>query len=228
VPDPAGHVDTVLPPGQRVRPDHPRFGLPWYAHRGPDRVAPLDVELVGPGGARASIRETDLAGLAGRTQRSDFHCVTTWTRLDLEWAGVPFRTVYRELIRPSVDPEGSARFVCFHGVDGYHDETSLDDLLADDVLLATGLDGRPLTVRHGGPLRLVAPAHYGFKSVKHLTRIELRGNTRRRLPLASHHPRGRVAFEERFLGLPGRLIRVIYRELVLPPTLWWYRKHDRE
>jgi DMSO/TMAO reductase YedYZ molybdopterin-dependent catalytic subunit len=219
----------LLPPGQRIHPDFPRFGLPWYAHRGPHTLTPISVELVGPDGARAVLDDAALAGLARREQRSDFHCVTTWSRLDLRWAGVPFRHVYHEVIRPRVDPAGVARFLTFHGQDGYRDEICLVDLLAEDILFATSLDGQPLTLRHGGPLRLVAPAHYGYKSVKHLTKIELRRTTQRRLSWwSSHHPRGRVAQEERFLGLPDRLIRVIYRWLVLPPTLWWYGRYERD
>lgn len=221
-------MDAILPPGQWARPDHPRFGLPWYAHRAPRELPRLAVEVVGPDGVRAMVDESDLAGLARREQRSDLHCVTTWSWLDLRWSGVPFRVLYDEVICPRVDPDRSARFVSFRGVDGYLDETSVDDLLAEDVLLALDLGGRPLTVRHGGPLRLVAPAHYGYKSVKHLAVIELRRSSRRRLPWSSHHPRGRVAHEERFLGLPDRLIRVVYRRLVLPPTLWWYRRHERD
>ena len=221
-------TNTLVPPGQRVRPDFPRFGLPWYAHRAPHRLTPISIELVGPDGARAVLDDAALARLTPREQRSDFHCVTTWSRLDLRWAGVPFRRVYEEVIRARVDPAGVGRFLTFYGEDGYRDETCLDDLLADDVLFATTLNEKPLTLSHGGPLRLVAPAHYGYKSVKHLTKIGLRRTTQRRLSWwSSHHPRGRVAQEERFLGLPDRLIRVIYRRLVLPPTLWWYRRNER-
>jgi DMSO/TMAO reductase YedYZ molybdopterin-dependent catalytic subunit len=80
----------------------------------------------------------------------------------------------------------------FHGEDGYSDETCRDNLLAADVLLATFLDGKPLTLGHGGPLRLVTPAHCGYKRVKHLTNLELRPTTQRRLPWwSSHHPWGR-------------------------------------
>ena len=220
-------TDRLLPPGQRVRSDFPRFGLPWYAHRGPHELTPISVELVGADGAHAVLDDAALAGLIRREQRSDFHCVTTWSHLDLRWAGVPFRQVYEEIVRPRVDPTGAARFLTFHGQDGYRDETCLDDLLAEDVLFATSLNGEPLTLQHGGPLRLVAPGHYGYKSVKHLTKIELRRTTQRRLSWwSSHHPRGRVAQEERFLGLPDPLIRVIYRWLVLPPTLWWYRRYE--
>ncbi|WP_037078019.1 molybdopterin-dependent oxidoreductase [Pseudonocardia spinosispora] len=217
----------ILPPGQRLHPDHPRFGLPWYAHRAPLSTPELALDVIGPDGDRIVLREDDLAALPTREQRADFHCVTTWSRLDLHWSGTGFRELYETVIRPRVDLDADARFLHFRGVDGYADESCLDDVLAEDVLLARTLDGDRLTVRHGGPVRLVAPAHYGFKSVKHLARIELRRATKRRLPLASHHPRGRVAREERFLGLPDRLVRVVYRRLVLSPTLWWYRRHER-
>lgn len=221
------HSRPPLPPGQRARPDHPRFGLPWYAHRAPSREPALAIEVTGPDGARTVLTREDLDGLRTRTQRSDLHCVTTWSRRDLVWGGTPVRAVYDELLVSRVDPSRAAEWWIFRGSDGYSDETRVDDLLADDVLLASELDGAPLSVRHGAPLRLVAPAHYGYKSVKHLCRIDLRRATRRRLPWSSHHPRGRVALEERFLGLPDRLIRTVYRRLVLPPTLWWYRRHPR-
>lgn len=221
-----GVPERGLPPGQRSRGDHPRFGLPWYAHRGPRERPELAIEVIGPDGARTVLGEADLAGLEHRTQRSDLHCVTTWSRRDLQWRGVPAHSVH-ELVARRVDPTRAARFWVFHGDDGYSDETAVDDLLAPDVLFAVELDGHPLPVRHGAPVRLVAPAHYGYKNVKHLRRIELRRATRRRLPVSSHHPRGRVAHEERILGLPDRLVRTIYRWLVLPPTLWWYRRHPR-
>lgn len=221
-------MTTTLPPGQRLHPEHPRFGLPWYAHRAPHQTPELALEVIGPDGARTVIRDTDIDGLTTREQNSDFHCVTTWSRLDLRWTGIPFRVLYEELIVPRVDPDRRARFAHFTGVDGYADESLLEDMLADDVLFATELYGQRLTVRHGGPLRVVAPRHYGYKSVKSLTRIELTENTRRKLPWSSHHPRGRVAHQERFLGLPGRLMGEFYRLLVLPPVLWWYRRYPRD
>lgn len=221
-------MSMTLPPGQRLHPDHPRFGLPWYAHRTPQRLPALSLELVGPDGALAVVSDSELAALRTHEQVSDFHCVTTWSRRDLRWSGVPFRIFYDEIIRPRVDPAGAARFLVFHGVDGYGDESLLEDLLAQDVMFATALDGQPLNISHGGPLRLVAPRHYGYKSVKHLTRIELRRTTRRRMPWSSHHPRGRVAFEERFMGIPGRSIGEFYRTVVLPVTLWWFRRYPRD
>jgi DMSO/TMAO reductase YedYZ molybdopterin-dependent catalytic subunit len=93
--------------------------------------------------------------------KADFHCVTTWSKMDNEWAGVPFRAV-AELARPR--PE--ARFVMVHADPGYTTNVPLDDLLRDDVLFATEHAPEPLTPEHGYPLRLVVPHLYAWKSAK--------------------------------------------------------------
>jgi Oxidoreductase molybdopterin binding domain len=93
------------------------------------------------------------------------------------------------------------------------------DLLAPDVLLADRLFGQPLSLEHGAPLRLVALGHYGYKSVKHLDRIEFRVSDAGYRPYGLRfmvHPRARVAFEERGQWLPGWLLRVLYRPLIGP------------
>ncbi len=218
-------MTTRLPPGQRPLPFFPRFGLPWYAHRTPGAAGPARIELVGPDGRRATLEDTELDTLAQREQRSDFHCVTTWSRRDVHWSGVSFRELHERLLAPRVDPVGAARFVRLHGADGYADTLPLADLLADNVLLAKGLDGAPLPVEHGAPVRLVTPDHYGYKNVKHVVRIELRAGAGFPWPLSLHHPRARVAHQERFRGLPGTLIARIYR-LMIKPNLWWFRRYE--
>jgi DMSO/TMAO reductase YedYZ molybdopterin-dependent catalytic subunit len=68
-------------------------------------------------------------------------------------------------------------------------------------------------------VRLIAPAHYGYKSAKHLARIELRRDDRGYRPLLPRlldHPRARVAFEERGQILPGWLLRYAFRPLIQP------------
>jgi DMSO/TMAO reductase YedYZ molybdopterin-dependent catalytic subunit len=93
----------------------------------------------------------------------------------------------------------------------------LSDLLAPDVLLADTLDGEPLSVEHGAPLRLIAPQHYAYKSVKHLARIEFKKADAEYSVSAFRfmdHPRARVALEERGRGAPGWLLRYLYRPLV--------------
>ncbi len=102
-----------------------------------------------------------------RQQTSDFHCVTTWSRLDLAWVGIPF-TALAEVVKPTA----AARFVVAHGADGYSTNVALADVMADDVLLAYELGGQPLPLEHGGPMRLLVPQRYAWKSAKFLRRLE--------------------------------------------------------
>jgi DMSO/TMAO reductase YedYZ molybdopterin-dependent catalytic subunit len=93
---------------------------------------------------------------------------------------------------PGVRPAGDARLVVFCGQDGYRASMPLEDLLRGDVLLADRLNGLPLTLEHGAPIRLIAPAHYGYKNVKHLSRIEFHRNDRTYRPAGYRfmdHPR---------------------------------------
>lgn len=146
-----------------------------------------------------------------RTQRSDLHCVTTWSALSLLWTGVPFREVHA-LLRESVGVSRSAEWVSFAGgLDGYWSCLRLDDALAEDVLLADTLDGKALGFAHGAPVRLVAPAHYGYKSVKHLTAIQYHRTYDSGPAGFMAHPRGRVEREERSRVLPGVLWRPVWR-----------------
>ncbi len=98
---------------------------------------------------------------------SDFHCVTRWSRLDLTWNGV----LARELVALAL-PQEDARFVTLHGYDRYTTNLPLEALLENDVVLAHGVCGKPLTHEHGGPVRLVVPKRYGWKSTKWLSGIE--------------------------------------------------------
>jgi len=97
---------------------------------------------------------------------SDFHCVEGWSVLNCKWEGVRFRQII-ELVKP----RETAKFVTFECADGYTTSLSLEELSCDDVLLAHGLDGKPLEEGYGFPLRLVVPSKYGYKSALWVTRI---------------------------------------------------------
>lgn len=92
---------------------------------------------------------------------ADFHCVTRWSRLSNEWEGVRFREVAR-----LAQPQPEARFAAIGCYGGYTTNLELKALLDDDVLLAWRHDGRELAPEHGGPVRLVVPQRYGWKSAK--------------------------------------------------------------
>jgi DMSO/TMAO reductase YedYZ molybdopterin-dependent catalytic subunit len=100
---------------------------------------------------------------------ADMHCVTRWSRLGNVWEGVATREILR---RAEALPE--ARFVVVHGYD--HEFTTnlpLEAFASEDVLLADIHDGQPISLEHGGPLRLVVPRLYAWKSAKWVKRVEL-------------------------------------------------------
>ena len=99
--------------------------------------------------------------LPGASSVSDFHCVTGWTKFGNRWEGVLLRTVM-ELVRP-LPSAGHVLFLCERD---YSTSLPVEELAGDDVMLAYGLDGGDLPAKHGGPLRLVVPHKYGYKSAK--------------------------------------------------------------
>jgi DMSO/TMAO reductase YedYZ molybdopterin-dependent catalytic subunit len=97
---------------------------------------------------------------------SDFHCVTTWSQFDMEWDGVAFFTI-AELVKPTAD----AKQVFFKSYDGYSTNNPIDVCMDDDVLIAHSWAGKPLTVEHGGPARVIIPKRYAWKGAKFIREI---------------------------------------------------------
>jgi DMSO/TMAO reductase YedYZ molybdopterin-dependent catalytic subunit len=92
---------------------------------------------------------------------SDFHCVTRWSRLDNHWKGVLFTEVLKW-----VCVKQGAEFALVLAEEGYTSNVPLKDLQLPNVLFAFEHDGAPLAAEHGGPVRLVVPHLYAWKSVK--------------------------------------------------------------
>jgi len=92
---------------------------------------------------------------------ADFHCVTSWSKFDNEWEGVPF-----SVIAEKAQPKPEARFVMVLAENNYTTNLPLEDLMADDVIFADRHAPEPLDATHGAPLRLVVPHLYAWKSAK--------------------------------------------------------------
>jgi DMSO/TMAO reductase YedYZ molybdopterin-dependent catalytic subunit len=101
------------------------------------------------------------------TVTSDIHCVTRWSRLDNTWEGVSIQELLTR-----VRPLPAARFVLQHAEPDYTTNIALEDLVQDDVVLALRHNGRDLEPDHGGPMRLVVPKLYFWKSAKWLRALE--------------------------------------------------------
>ena len=114
-----------------------------------------------------------LGELRARTQVErvvDIHCVTRWSKPGVRFAGVPLA----ELLA-SVRPTSDARFVSFVARSDRDHSTSLPlaDAVELEALVALAADGKPLGSEHGGPVRLVVPGRYFYKSLKWLEHVEL-------------------------------------------------------
>ncbi len=101
---------------------------------------------------------------------TDIHCVTTWSRFGNTWRGVSAKTLLE-----AVKPKPQARFLIFHSHDGYSTNVPMARFNDDGVLLAHTWQGEPISREHGGPVRVVIPKLYFWKSakwVKHITFLE--------------------------------------------------------
>jgi DMSO/TMAO reductase YedYZ molybdopterin-dependent catalytic subunit len=168
---PNRHGMPRLPPGQGEQEELPVLDL------GDQPVTPLDrwtLAIDGAVEAPLTLSWEDLLALPQLDLAADFHCVTGWSMLDLPWRGVPLDAVLA-LARPTAE----ATHLTAHGRDGYSTNLPLEEALKLDVVLAHGLAGKPLSVEHGGPARLVVPQLYAWKSAKWVSRLELMTHDRR-------------------------------------------------
>lgn len=116
----------------------------------------------------ASFSLDDLKKLPLVRQTSDLDCVERWSVRKLNWEGIRLQTLIDQ-----VRPLPEAQFVTFHCAGGVYSESlTMDQAMAENVLLALGVDKQPLPPDHGAPLRLVVPGFWAYKSAKWIERIE--------------------------------------------------------
>ncbi len=98
---------------------------------------------------------------------ADMHCVTTWSRYDNTWEGIHIREILQR-----AKPLPSAKYVMAHSWTGYTTNLPLENLDDDDVIIVLKHDGKDLEPDHGGPVRLIVPKLYAYKSAKWLDGLE--------------------------------------------------------
>ena len=98
---------------------------------------------------------------------SDIHCVTTWSKLDNFWEGVSTEAL-KSLVK--IAPE--AKFVIVHAFGSFTTNLSINDFFESDALFAFKHNNEPISDEHGGPIRLVIPRLYFWKSAKWVTGVE--------------------------------------------------------
>ena len=154
-----------LPPGQYLE-----SGFP-VLHIGPTpEIRPQDWSF-SISGLVGRPQTWDLAGLQElppETPTKDIHCVTKWSKLDTTWRGVS-----ADALLDAARPTAEARHVAITAWDGYTTNLPLADLTGARAWLAWEFEGEPLEAEHGGPVRLVVPHLYFWKSAKWVKGFEL-------------------------------------------------------
>ena len=141
-----------------------------------------------------SLTWDELSALPRQETACDIHCVTRWSRFDNTFGGVPVRAV---LALAGVRP--GARYVLVHAEHGFTTNLPLPDFDREANLLALTHNGEPLTPEHGGPVRLLVPHLYFWKSAKWVTGFEMLADDQAGFwEESGYHMRGDPWHEERF------------------------------
>ncbi len=168
-----GAVDRLLPENVSSAVSTSGWRIYTIADAMPDIAADAyRLTVDGLAGNPTSFTLGDLEALPRANQVSDFHCVTGWSVDDVHWGGVRLQDVL-DRVAPAQNVS-SLRFVSAEAP--YEDSLTLEQALLPDVMLAYEMDRSPISRPHGAPVRLVMPRMYGYKSVKWVTRIELRAD----------------------------------------------------
>jgi DMSO/TMAO reductase YedYZ molybdopterin-dependent catalytic subunit len=185
--------DERLPPGQHLTRDWPVLDLGLLPNISRERWR-LDVY-----GAVDHPLFWDFREFTAQPQTksvSDIHCVTTWSRYDNQWEGLAVRDLLM-----ACQPRENTTHIVLHSYDGYTTNLAIEDFAAEGVLLARSWSAAPLTQEHGGPVRLVVPHLYFWKSAKWLQAIEFRTED---VPgyweVRGYHNRGDPWAEQRYSG----------------------------
>ncbi|MEP7240486.1 MAG: sulfite oxidase-like oxidoreductase [Devosia sp.] len=156
--------DARLPPGQHLVRNWPVLDLgqtPSIAREN------WRLDIGGAVESPTTWRWHELMSAPQTDKVSDIHCVTSWSRYDNAWIGVTTHDLME-----AVQPQADVTHVLLVSHDGYTTNMALADFASPEALLAHSWDGQPLTAEHGGPVRLVVPHLYLWKSAKWLRRIE--------------------------------------------------------
>ena len=187
---PGSELADRVPPGQNLA-----KGFPVLTYGPTPKVSQAEWQLTLSGLVTAKVLTWDnLMALPQHQFTADFHCVTTWSKLDVTWTGVKITDLLA-----TVEVNEKAAHVMAHCYGGYTTNVAMADFDRPENFLAHTLEGQPLPADHGGPLRLVVPHLYAWKSAKWLSGLEFSAE-----PVLGfwerngYHERGEPWAEERY------------------------------
>lgn len=155
--------DSRLPPGQYLTPDFPVLS------QGPTPQLEISNWQLAITGLAKPLTFTwdELLKLPKTQITADIHCVTKWSKFDTHWTGVSLKYL---LDLAQVSP--SATHLIAHSADSYTTNIPIQDIKTDQAIVAYEYDNKPIPTVHGGPVRLVIPHLYFWKSAKWVTKLE--------------------------------------------------------
>ncbi len=157
-----------LPPGQYVTERFPVLhvgDVPTYA------PGAWNLMVTGLVERPFTLSIDDLKAMPSVTYTTDIHCVTKWSKFDMSWTGVRVRDLFEQA---GIKPE--ATHVMEHAEHGYTTNLPLADITTDEAIVAYAYDGEDIEAIHGGPVRIVVPHLYFWKSAKWVRALELRSS----------------------------------------------------
>lgn len=156
---------SVLPDGEH------------YQEMARNDFADFDLAVTGLVDMPLTLTRETLLAMPGRTQITRHDCVEGWSCI-AEWTGVPLG-----LVIDQARPKANARYVVFHCHDAiertlsgpvyYYESIDMIDAYHPQTILAYGLNGAPLPVANGAPLRVRVERQLGYKMAKYVHTIEL-------------------------------------------------------
>ena len=152
-----------LPPGQHTVEKLPVLDLGIQPRIGEED---WDLEIGGEVENELRIDWKSLMKFNYVEEMSDFHCVTTWSKYDCKWGGFKMSEVLDE-----VRPHSDAEHVLLVSYDGYTTNVPIEAVYSIRTLLATSLNGKPLSTKHGGPVSIIIPHLFAWKSTKFVKQI---------------------------------------------------------
>jgi len=190
---PGSELADRVPPGQ-----HLAKGFPVLTYGNTPQIAQTDWALAISGLAEPkTFTWADVMALPQSEFTADFHCVTTWSKLDVAWVGVKITDLMANI---RLDPQAAHVMLHCHG--GYTTNLTLDDFIRPENFLAHTLFGEPLPPEHGGPMRVVVPHLYAWKSAKWINGLEFLATQALGFwERNGYHERGEPWAEERYSSL---------------------------
>jgi DMSO/TMAO reductase YedYZ molybdopterin-dependent catalytic subunit len=152
-----------VPPGQYVTTDFPVLSAGPTPHVGTEKWT---FSIRQAGSVLRSWTWQEMRALPAETVTTDIHCVTRWSKLDTRWDAVSLDTLFEQA-------GAEAAFVLAFSDGGYTTNLPMADVTDGQAWLAFGFDGAPLEPEHGGPVRLLVPHLYFWKSAKWVRGLEL-------------------------------------------------------